>query len=388
MKRKVIVLVAALALMFAFAACGSDETIVPLAQPEAVVPPTPAPAPEPAAEAAETEDEAEAEAARPRELVTITDFNGNTVQVRQNPTVVAIYDWGILDMMYTIGFDKFGIETLILPDPSGIPSVLAGVNNIPDLRIINGGTLFYVNWDVLDLTTPELIILGARSFGMNAAGDRLSAEDNADFRERTEARYTETSFIRLTINAQDSDLLNDITRNAESLALIWPHVADYLTAEIEYVTEGMAYINAVAQESGLRTVFLMMTTPTNLSLFLANSRMDMVYEEFGFIPAVPPEDLGAFTDQHGFESRAEFVLALDPDVIFLLDRNEMSDNVAESAGHAALIADPIIQRTSAFTNGHIYALYPQEWYTVVGGFGSARQMIDDMMRFVENFRAQ
>ncbi|MCL2204449.1 MAG: hypothetical protein FWB88_10995 [Defluviitaleaceae bacterium] len=41
----------------------------------------------------------------------------------------------------------------------------------------------------------------------------------------------------------------------------------------------------------------------------------------------------------------------------------------------------------AFINGHIYALYPQEWYTVVGGFGSAHQMVADMMRFVERFRA-
>jgi iron complex transport system substrate-binding protein len=371
MKKKVLALLALLALT-ALTACGESETYVPaLTQPPAdEAPATPSPE----------------ETPRPRELVSITDFNGNTVQVRQSPTTVAIYDWGILDMMYTIGFDKFGIQTLILPDPSGIPGVLSGVRDLPNLHIINGGTLFYVNWDVLDLTTPELIILGARSFGMNAAGDRLSAEDNEAFRADTEARYSETSFIRLTINAQNSDLLNDMRRNAEALALIWPHVADYLLAEIAEIEEGMAYINAVASESGLRTVFLMMTTPTNLSLFLANSRMDMVYEEFGFTPAIPPEDLGAFTDQHGFESRAEFVLALNPDVIFLLDRNEMADNIPQSAGYAALITDPIIQRTAAFENNHIYALYPQEWYTVVGGFGSARQMIACMMRFVENYR--
>jgi len=362
--KKAILLIALFAITFAITACGQGDPPAPIPGP-AAQPTTPA----------------------PRELVTITDFNGNVVQVRQNPTVVAIYDQGILDMMYTIGFERFGIETLIVPNPAGLPSVLQGINDIPDLRIFDGGTLFYVCWDTLDLVPPELIILGARSFGMNAQGDRLAAEDVQDFRDRTEERYSNTAFIRLTINAQDSDLLNDITRNAESLALIWPHVADDLFAEIESIRDGMAYIHAVAQESDMRAVFLMMTTPTNLSLFLANSRMDMVYEEFGFIPAVAPEDLGRFTDQHGFEARAEFVLALNPDIIFLLDRNEMADNIPESAGHAALLADPIIQRTAAFENGHIYALYPQEWYTVVGGFGSAHQMIADMMRFVENFRA-
>jgi len=380
MKKKVFVLIAVLALAFAFTACGSADSQAVAQLPQDIAVPNPTATPEATAPVEVVE------IVRPRELVTITDFNDNVVQVRQNPTVVAVYDWGILDMMYTIGLEQFGIETLILPDPSGIPTVLAGVRDIPGIRIVNGGTLFYVNWDVLDLVQPELIILGARSFGMNAAGDRLSAEDNAAFRADTEERYSDTSFIRLTINAQQSDLLNDMRRNAESLSLIWPHIADSLITEIDDIEAGMAYVHAVAQESGYRTVFLMMTTPTNLSLFLENSRMGMVYDEFGFVSAVPAEDLGAFTDQHGFESRAEFVLALDPEVIFLLDRNEMADNVAESAGHAALMSDPIIQRTAAFTNGHIYALYPQEWYTVVGGFGSARQMINCMMRFVVNFR--
>jgi iron complex transport system substrate-binding protein len=382
--KKLVLLAGLLILALAFTACGTEtEAATTDYLPETD---TPNPTASPAAETNAADDPAPEQ--RPREFVTITDFNGNVVQVRQNPSVVAIYDNGILDMMYTIGFDRFGIETLIIPAPSALPSVLQGINNLPDVQIFDGGTLFYVNWDVLDLVPPELVILGARSFGMNAAGDRLSAEDNAAFREATEERYNEASFIRLTINAQDSDLLNDMQRNADTLAQIWPHVADDLNSEIESIREGMAYVHAVAQESGLRTVFLMMTTPTNLSLFLANSRMDMVYEEFGFIPAVPAEDLGAFTDQHGFESRAEFVLALDPDVIFLLDRNEMNENVPESAGFEALMADPIIQRTNAFENGHIYALYPQEWYTVVGGFGSARQMIACTMRFVENFRAQ
>ena len=378
MKKYVCMLVAAFALTFALAACGNTvEPVAQLATGPDVAQPTPP---------ALTTPDVDEPIYRPREIVTITDFNENVVNVRQNPTVVAIYDWGVLDMMYTIGFERFGIETLIIPNPDGIPGVLSGINNLQDVRVFNGGTLFYVNWDVLDLLQPELIILGARSFGMNAAGDRLSADDNAAFRADTEARYADTAFIRLTINAQSSDLLNDMRNNAYALAQIWPHMADYLTAEFYEIEAGMAYVNAIAAASGMTAAFLMMTTPTNLSLFLEGSRMGMVFDEFGFIPAVATEDIGLFSDQHGFESRAEFILALDPDIIFLLDRNEMNDNIPESAGHAALLADPIIQRTNAFANGHIYALYPQEWYTVVGGFGSARQMIADMMRFVESIR--
>ncbi|MCL2248546.1 MAG: hypothetical protein FWC13_04690 [Oscillospiraceae bacterium] len=389
--KKIILLMVVLTLTVALTACAGGTAPVTPAVPAPTPEPIPEPVPEPAEDDADYEETTYDYGAyeyeeRPRELVTITDFDGNVAEVRQNPSIVAVYDQGILDIMYTIGFDRFGIETLIVPNPNGLPSVLQGINDIPDLRVLDGGTLFYVNWDVLDLVPPELIILGARSFGMNAAGDRLDPDDVAEFRATTEERYAETSFVRLTINARDSDLLNDMTANAEVMAQIWPHIADDLMYEIDSIREGMKYVAAVAEESGFRAVFLMMTTPDNFSLFLANSRMDMVYEEFGFTPVIPPEDLGDFTDQHGFEARAEFVLALDPDVIFLLDRNQMNDNIPESAGFTALLSDPIIQRTSAYLGGHIYALYPQEWYTVVGGFASARQMVADMMRFVESFR--
>ncbi|MCL2199201.1 MAG: ABC transporter substrate-binding protein [Defluviitaleaceae bacterium] len=382
--KKVLVIATLILAVFALNACGGAYEATPVIADDSsasAAQATPAPNPTTSPDAAVTEAPQE----RPRDFVTITDFNGNVVQVRQNPSVVAVYDWGVLDMMYTVGFDKFGIETLIIPNPAGIPSVLSGVNNLPDVQIVNGGTLFYVNWDVLDLVPPELIILGARSFGMNAQEERLSAEDNAAFRAATEERYADTAFIRLTINAQSSDLVNDMRNNAYALSQIWPHVADYLLVEFYEIEAGMAAVNAAASASGLTTAFLMMTTPTNLSLFLDGSRMGMVFDEFGFTPATTTEDIGLFSDQHGFESRAEFILALNPDIILLLDRNEMADNVPQSAGFDALMSDPIIARTAAFENNRIYALYPQEWYTVVGGFGSARQMISCMMRVVGDF---
>ncbi|MCL2187205.1 MAG: hypothetical protein FWC16_02925 [Defluviitaleaceae bacterium] len=374
MKKAFLTLAVVAAAVFTLTACGSgsEASAPPLAQP---------PAP-PVIEAPAAELPAE----RPRELVTITDFNGNIVQVRQNPSIVAVYDWGVLDIMYNVGLENFGIETLILPDPSGIPAVLAGVRNIDGIQIVNGGTLFYVNWDVLDIVQPELIILGARSFGMNAQGDRLSAEDNAAFRADTEERYADTSFIRLTINAQVSDLINDMRDNAYALTQIWPHMTDAILGEFYEIEAGMAYVNAVASASDYTVAFLMMTTPTNLSLFLDGSRMGMVYDEFGFSPATTAEDIGLFSDQHGFESRAEFILALNPDIILLLDRNEMNDNIPQSAGYEALNNDPIIRRTNAYLNNRIFALYPQEWYTVVGGFGSARQMIACMMNVIESIR--
>ncbi|MCL2195081.1 MAG: ABC transporter substrate-binding protein [Oscillospiraceae bacterium] len=329
--------------------------------------------------------------ARTRDVIEVTDFNDLTVELRQNPSVVAIYDNGILDMLYNVGFENTGIETLIIPNPAGLPDILSWYREQYELRgageinVINGGTLFYVDWDVLDIVTPELVILGARSFGMNAAGDRLSPEDNAQFRADTEERYADTTFIRLTIHVQEADLLNDMRFNANVLGQIWPDTAPLFASLINEVETEMAEIAAITSASDMEAVFVMMTTPDSFSVFLANSRKGFFFDEFGFNPL--ELDIAALTDQHGMDARAEFLLAHNPDVIFLLDRTE--PETGNGAGAQAFMNDPMIQRTAAYENGHIYAGLPMaEWYTVVGGISSARRMIADVNRFIANYTAQ
>ena len=330
-------------------------------------------------------------AERSRDSITVTDFNDVTVALRQNPSVVAIYDNGILDMLYNVGFENTGIETLIIPDPTGLPDILSWyreqyeLQGAGEINVINGGTLFYVDWDVLDIVTPELVILGARSFGMNAAGDRLSPEDNQQFRDDTEARYADTNFIRLTIHVQEADLINDMRFNANVLGQIWPDTAPHFAALINEVEAEMSAIAAITSALDMEAVFVMMTTPDTFSVFLDNSRMGFLFEEFGFQPL--SIELTGFQDQHGMDARAELLLASNPDVIFLLDRTE--PETGNGAGVQAFMNDPMIQRTAAYENGHIYAGLPMaEWYTVVGGISSARRMIADVNRFIENLNMQ
>jgi len=392
MKKKIIILALSAIVVFMLSACISDlqattDPGVPLsAQPPGQSAQTQTSENDNSEVQAAENDDSDVQAAAEPQYVTVTDFNGNAVTLRQNPTTVAIYDQGILDMLYSVGFESTGIERLIIPSPDTMPDVLGWFRDDGgDITIVNGGTLFYVDWDVLDLMVPELVILGARSFGMNAAGDRLSAEDNAQFRADTEERYSDTSFIRLTINARDSDLINDMRNNAYALSQIFPAIGDALTEEIDSIEREMAEIALVAQASELRTVFVMMTTPTTFSVFLVDSRFDMIYEEFGFIPL--DMDLTLWTDQHGFNAQSEFLLEQNPDVIFLLDRTE--PDTGFGAATENFLNDPIIARTNAAINGHIYSGLPMgEWYTVVGGIQSTRRMIEDVNRFVDNWNAQ
>ena len=311
------------------------------------------------------------------DVVTIVDFEGESIEVKTNPTVVAIYDFGVLDILYNIGFERTGIETLIIPNATdGLPASLAYFEDADFVH--TGGTLFYVDRDVLDLMQPELVILGARSFGMNAAGERLDDDDRDAFRDETFARYEATTWIRLG-PGREINLVDDMVKSAEALALIFPDLADDIHAEVALILSEIDAVYELASASDSTAIFTMMMDATSLSVFNPGSRFNMLYEEFGFTPADPDASL-EFTDQHGFDVRAEYLLSIDPDVIFVLDRS--NNMIGPGPAFENITSDPIVAQTSAAQNGNIIPLDPTSWYTITGGFGATRQMIADLMVYL------
>jgi len=369
MKKGLLVLMALFGLVF-LVACGDEDNDITEDAPTAEIEVLPT-------ETDNEDDEIEADGAT-RELVTIVDFEGESIEVWTNPTVVAIYDFGVLDILYHIGFERTGIETLILPTSTGgLPPSLASFNDADFVH--TGGSLFYVDRDVLDLIQPELVILGARSFGMNAAGDRLDPEDVAAFRDETVERYEETAWIRLG-PGREINILDDMRISVDVLSAIFPDLADDLQAEFNAILDEVATVNELASASDSTALFVMMMDATSLSVFHPGSRFNILYDEFGFSAADPGATL-EFTDQHGLEARAEGVLALNPDVIFVLDRS--NNMIGPGAAFDAITSDPIIAEVSAAQNDNIIALDPTSWYTITGGFGATRQMIQDMMNYLE-----
>lgn len=338
-------------------------------------------APADAAAAAETEAESQKNALSEETVaaeVTITDFDGNSVTLMQNPKKVAVYDYAILDMLNAVGFEKSGIEQLIVPTKDKLPEALSYYREQDDDKVLTGGTMFYVDRDVLDLVQPDLVILGARSFAADAAGDSLSAGEKEKMREDTETRYSKAAFAKLTVNAKDSSLLPDMEKNVEALAAIFPQIAPDLEARFGEIKAEVSHIHDKAQASEKRALFAMMVDQTSLSVFHPSSRFDMLYEEFGFAPA--SEEAVEWTDQHGFDVRAEYILQTDPDVIFLLDR---SATVGTGAGADNFLNDPIIKQTRASQNGDIYVLSGDAWYTMTGGFNSVETMIADINQYIK-----
>ena len=390
--KKFIVLTALLALPLAFTGCNSTDeptavsTVVDAIETaaETLVHDIEAAAEEAASEAEALADEVttaiEEHIHHESEYVTVTYFDatgtGHDVTVRQNPTSVAIFDWGILDILYTVGWEKTGIETLVIADTATLPNEVAwfGTQNF----VVRGGTLHYVNFDILDLVQPELVILGTRSFAHNHAGETTSPEVRAELRAQAEAEYQNTAFIRLTQNASRSNLINDLRHNVSVLQQIFPHIADDLQAHLDASLAQLDYVRSMVETSDSTALFVMVWAD-RMSIFLPEGRFHMIYDEFGFTSAA--EELPQWTDQHGLDARTEFLLSADPDVIFLLDRTDMASPTG-GVGVQNFLADTIIQNTSAFQNDHIYVLEGNAWYTVTGGLSALDTMIANIMEYV------
>jgi iron complex transport system substrate-binding protein len=313
------------------------------------------------------------------ETVKIVDTTLEEVEAVVNPTAVAIYDYSVLDTLSTVGFEKTGIKTLVVPSRTTLPDALDYYkSDVPGTRIISGGSLFFIDWDVLDLAEPQLVILGGRSFGMNASGQRLNTEDAAKYRSDTFSRYSGARFIKLSVDASKSTLDEDILRNVTALGSIFPALKDDLNAQYLEIKTGMDTIKAKAQSSGAKALFVMTPDPSSISVFLPGSRFGMLYNEFGFTPADPGQS--ADFSAHGASTAAEYILAIDPDVIFLLDR---AATVGTEAGEVNFKNDPSIQQTTAFKNDRIFTLDGDSWYTMTGGIQATKQMIQDLMRFID-----
>ena len=310
--------------------------------------------------------------------VTVTGSDGVEASVTPNPKKVAVYDYSVLDILNAVGFEKTGIEMLVVPTKDTLPAALEYYKEQGNDKVVSGGTLFYVDWDVLDLVQPDLIITGARSFATNAGGESLSAEDRAKYVSDTQERYPQAGIVRLSVNASNSQLLEDMRSNVAALATIFPAIQPELEAHLAELELQVAAIHDKAQASGKTALLCMMVDQTTLSVFNPNSRFDMLYEEFGFAP-VDAEAI-KWEDSHGFDVRAEYVLEKNPDVIFLLDR---SATIGAGAGAENFMKDPIIAKTAAAQNGHIYVLDGAAWYTMTGGFSAAQSMIGDIGQFID-----
>ncbi|QWB96473.1 ABC transporter substrate-binding protein [Mycoplasmatota bacterium] len=268
-----------------------------------------------------------------------------------NPTRVAIFSYDALDILDVIGLDLTSIQMLGVVK-SNLPSFLSSYDSN---EYENVGTLFMPDWDTLDLFNPELIIVGARSTG---AYDTLKENyPHADILD-----------VSLTYGAYSEGL----TRNVDNLGKIFPDIEVALDTKLATLVEDMEAINTVAMT---HEALFILVNGESLSFYGPNGRFAVLHDEFGFIPADAQAEEGG---SHGSVVGYEYVAAVDPEILFLMDRGAA---VGGESTLESVINNSLISGTQAGENDKIYILNGEAWYIASGGFTSTQQMIDDLSDF-------
>lgn len=115
-----------------------------------------------------------------------------------------------------------------------------------------------------------------------------------------------------------------------------------------------------------------MVTSSNFNTLGDGSRCSLIGNEVGF------DNLAKDVDStHGNESSFEVLVSLDPDYIFVLDRDSAIG--AEGASLAQDIMDnELVHKTKAHTNDNIVYLTPTVWYLAEGGITATDIMLADL----------
>lgn len=279
-----------------------------------------------------------------QEKITIQHAQGETT-VPVNPEVVLSFDYASVDTLQALGVEVDGMP----------PLELSGVTSYASEDTLNIGSLFEPDYEAVNAANPDLIIVAARS---------------------SEA-YSELSKIAPTIDLSfvGEDLIGELKTNTDILAQIFDKEAEAQTI-LDDIDAQVETLRTQVAEGGNGLVI--MTSGGSLSVLATEgeraSRGSLLYSTLGLQPTVA--DITAAT--HGEPISFEFLLAQNPDRLFVIDRDAAT---GESEGQPAeqVLDNPLVHETTAWQADQVTYLTPFDWYIITGvGLDSTKRMLTEV----------
>ena len=277
--------------------------------------------------------------------VTITDANGEQVELNKNPQRVVVFDHGVADILHNMG-----VEIVGLAKGTKLPEIISYYD---DEKYANVGNLKEPDFEAIKALNPDLIIIGGRQ-----------ADMVEDFEE-----------IAQTVNlaTDGTNYLESFKSNVESLGKIFEK-EDKVSELVSGIEKKVEDLNKTIAEKKLSAITVL-TNEGNLSVFSGESRFGIVYNELGFMN--PDDKIEAST--HGQQVSFEYFLKHDAQYIFVVDRGAATGGKADSS----VLDNDIIKNTTAYKNNKIINLNPEVWYTVAGGIDSTNAMLDEIAQAIK-----
>lgn len=338
--RKLTMMMASAALVLSLAACSTNKGNETVAETAATASQT--------AETTAAEESKETAASQTApETIVVSTLNGAKetieLEVPYDPQRVAVLDMAVLDML-----DNWNLGDRIV----GMPKTqkidyLMKYNDKEE--IVNLGTVKEVDMEALMETEPDLIFIGGR----------LSSQYDA---------LSEIAPVVFVSNDYEKGIVQSTKDNAAMIASIFGK-EDLAKEQTDAFDERIATLAKAAQG---KTAVIGMVTSSNFSTLGNGSRGSLIGREAGFTNLAVDVD-----STHGNESSFELLVQLDPDYIFVLDR-DMAIQTDGAKLAQEIMENELVQKTKAYQNGNIVYLTPSVWYLAEGGITAMDIMIQDL----------
>ena len=282
------------------------------------------------------------------ETITVSTLNGNRetmeLAVPYDPQRIAVLDMASLDIL-----DRLGVGDRVVGSATTALDYLQAY--VTNEEIANLGTIKEADLEAVMASEPDVIFIGGR---LSASYDALS--------EIAPVIYLATD--------TEIGVVESVRQNATTIASLFG-----LEAEVDALMADFdARIAALAAFAEGQNAIVGLCTSGSFNVLGSDGRCSMISVEIGF------DNLGDgdVTSTHGNESSFELIVELNPDYIFVLDRDAA---IATEGAKLAqeIVENELVMETDAYKNGHIvYLAHPTVWYTAEGGITALDIMLQDL----------
>ena len=283
-----------------------------------------------------------ATASQPAE-VEIEHYSGTDV-VPVSPKTVVVADIAALLSLHDLGVEGIaGLLGLGVP----IPDKYAGALNNPDFEEL--GSVWEPDYEAINALEPDLIIVAGRSSRIYA--DMKEIAPTAD----------------LTVWEDFYNKFQEQHRNMGKIFGVEDRVEERL-AELDAEVQEVS-----VQAAGAGKALILMTTGAEVTAYGPGSRFGFVHDTFGY--AAADENLEREAT-HGDAVSFEYILEMQPDVLFVIDR---ASAIGEEGKAAAEILDnELVAQTPAWQNGRVIYVNSFDWYIAWTALPAFFQVVEDV----------
>lgn len=284
-----------------------------------------------------SETDVAAEPAAAESTTVTVEHTQGTTEVPVNPEVVYTFDLGALDTLDALGIEVDGVPA------ANFPESLSKYGSDDYAKI---GSMKEPDFEAISAGAPDLIIMSGR----------------------TADSYEEFSKMAPTINLSTdaADPWNSFISNTEIIGEIFGKEAE-VEGKLAALDTKVEETKATAADAG--NGLIIMTSGGEMTAYGAGSRFGLIHDVLGVATAADIKSEA----QHGESVSFEYVAEINPDNLFVIDRDVAVGNAGEVA--SAVLDNELVMGTKAAKNDRITMLDSSSWYLVGYGLNNVDAMV-------------